>query len=142
MDRASMYSGLEARVPFADHRIMEYLWNVPWEMKCKDGRVKYLLRRAHADLLPPEIVNRRKSPYPKTYHPRYERVLKDALSRILADPNAPARDLIDRKKAAAFMKADAEYGAPWFGQLMAGPQMMAYIIQVNYWMEKYRLTLN
>ncbi len=72
MDRTSMYSGLEARVPFADHRIMEYVFNVPWEMKYRNGVEKTLLRDACADLLPPELLHRKKSPYPKTYHPEYE----------------------------------------------------------------------
>ena len=63
MDRTSMHAGLEARVPFADHRIVEYLWNVPWAMKCKDGVVKGLLRAAADGLLPGEVLYRRKSPY-------------------------------------------------------------------------------
>jgi len=146
MDRTSMHSGLEARVPYADHRIMEYVWNVPWGMKYRDGRPKHLLRQANADLLPPELLNRRKSPYPKTYHPEYERILTDVLREILADPNAPVKDLIDGEKTLAFIRAfkaktPSEYGRPWFGQLMASPQMLAYIIQVNYWMTKFRLSV-
>ena len=72
MDRASMSCGLEARVPFADHRLVEYLYNVPWEMKFQNGVEKALLRDACKDLLPPELLYRKKSPYPKTYSPRYE----------------------------------------------------------------------
>ncbi|MDE6181732.1 MAG: asparagine synthase (glutamine-hydrolyzing), partial [Eubacteriales bacterium] len=72
MDRTSMYSGLEARVPFADHRIIEYLWNVPWNMKYQNGVEKALLRDAMKEYLPTELLNRKKSPYPKTYNPNYE----------------------------------------------------------------------
>ena len=125
MDRTSMYSGLEARVPFADHRIMEYVFNVPWSMKYQNGVEKTLLRDACADLLPAELLHRKKSPYPKTYHPGYEKLLADHLRRIISDPNAPVYPLIDPKKAKAFLAAPKELGRPWFGQLMAGPQLMA-----------------
>ncbi len=141
MDRTSMYSGLEARVPFADHRIMEYVFNVPWEMKYQNGVEKTLLRDACADLLPPELLHRKKSPYPKTYHPGYEQLLTERLSAIVRDPDAPIAPLINRRKAEEFMKSHKELGKPWFGQLMAGPQLMAYFIQINYWMEKYHLSV-
>jgi len=137
MDRASMFSGLEARVPFADHRIVEYVFNVPWDMKYRDGVAKSLLREACRDLLPERLFLRKKSPYPKTYNPNYERLLADRFSEIINDPNSPVMSFIDREKAFSFMKTPAEYGKPWFGQLMAAPQLMAYIIQVNYWLEKY-----
>ena len=141
MDRTSMYSGLEARVPFADHRIMEYVFNVPWSMKYQNGVEKTLLRDACADLLPAELLHRKKSPYPKTYHPGYEKLLADHLRRIISDPNAPVYPLIDPKKAEAFLAAPKELGRPWFGQLMAGPQLMAYFIQLNDWMGKYHLSV-
>lgn len=141
MDRTSMYSGLEARVPFADHRIIEYVFNVPWEMKYQNGVEKTLLRDATADLLPDALLHRKKSPYPKTYHPGYEKLLVERLSEIVDNPNAPIAPLIDRQKAKQFMTAHKELGKPWFGQLMAGPQLMAYFIQINYWMESYHLSI-
>ena len=137
MDRTSMYSGLEARVPFADHRIMEYVFNVPWSMKCRDGVEKSLLREACRDLLPEEILHRKKSPYPKTYNPNYEKLLSEKLQQIMSDPNSPVMAYIDPQKVREFIKTPAEYGRPWFGQLMAGPQLMAYMIQVNCWLEKF-----
>lgn len=141
MDRTSMYSGLAARVPFADHRIIEYVFNVPWEMKYRNGVEKALLRDATADLLPPELLHRKKSPYPKTYHPGYEQALCKRFSEIITNPNAPIAPLIDTQKALRFMESPKEYGKPWYGQLMAGPQLIAYFIQINYWMEKYHLSL-
>lgn len=141
MDRTSMYSGLEARVPFADHRIMEYIFNVPWNMKYQNGVEKALLRDACADLLPEELLHRKKSPYPKTYHPGYEKLLTERLTAIVNDPNALIAPLINRKKALHFIASHKELGKPWFGQLMAGPQLMAYFIQINYWMEKYHLSV-
>ena len=141
MDRTSMYNGLEARVPLADHRIVEYIFSVPWEMKCPDGIVKGLLRHAGEGLLPKEILWRRKSPYPKTYDPTYEKLLGDQLKEVLADANAPVRTLLDTKKVHAFLNSPSDYGKPWYGQLMAGPQMLAYMLQVNYWLEKYKIRI-
>lgn len=141
MDRTSMYSGLEARVPLADHRIVEYIWNVPWAMKCPDGIVKGLLRSAGAGMLPDEVLWRRKSPYPKTYHPEYEQLLGKRLQEVLADPNAPIRQLLDTKKVNDFVNSPSDYGKPWYGQLMAGPQMLAFMLQVNYWLEQYHIEI-
>ena len=138
MDRTSMYSGLEARVPFADHRIVEYLWNVPWEMKARDGVVKNLLRQAGKGLLPDEILFRRKSPYPKTYDKQYEALLAGRVREILEDSDSPALPFLDRKKVLRFLSSPSDYGRPWYGQLMAAPQMMAYIIQIDFWLRLYR----
>lgn len=141
MDRTSMYSGLEARVPFADHRIIEYVYNVPWEMKYQNGVEKALLRDACRHLLPDELLRRKKSPYPKTYHPGYEKLLVQEMNGILNRPNSPILSFVDKKKLQTFMQSPKEYGKPWFGQLMAGPQLLAYFIQINYWMEKYHLSV-
>ena len=142
MDRTSMYSGLEARVPFADPRIVQYVWNVPWEMKAKDGVVKNLLRQSGRGLLPEEVLFRRKSPYPKTYDPRYENLLKDKIREMLAHEDAPVLQFLDRNKVEAFLARPSDYGKPWYGQLMAGPQLLAYLLQINAWMELYQITVH
>lgn len=139
MDRTSMYSGLEARVPFADWRIVQYVWNVPWEMKAKDGVVKNLLRQAGRGILPDEVLFRRKSPYPKTYDPRYENLLKGKMRQLLMDGGAPVLQFLNKDKVEAFLARPSDYGRPWYGQLMAGPQMLAYLIQINDWMERYEI---
>lgn len=141
MERASMYNSMSARVPFADYRIVEYVFNAPWSMKCPNGIVKGLLRHAGEGLLPKEILWRRKSPYPKTYDPHYEMLLGSRLKEVLSSPNAPIRPLLDSRKVQRFLDSPSDYGRPWYGQLMAGPQMLAYMLQVNYWMEKYKLSL-
>ena len=142
MDRASMHSGLEARVPFADHRIIEYLFNVPWEYKFRDGVEKHLLRTATADLLPPELLYRKKSPYPKTYNPGYERILRKRLHAVIDSPSEPLNMLVDAERVKEFLDKPAEYGKPWFGQLMAGPQMAAYLLQINDWLKVYKPEIN
>lgn len=141
MDRASMYSGLEARVPYADHRIIEYMWNVPWEYKCHNGITKGLLRDSAKDLLPKEITYRKKSPYPKTYNPNYEKILKERVASIISDNNAPIIPILNKAEINTILNSTSDYGKPWFGQLMATPQLLAYIIQVNYWLEKFSLSL-
>ncbi len=138
MDRASMHTGLEARVPFADVRIVDYVFNVPWEMKRRDGVEKSLLRDAFADVLPKELLYRKKSPYPKTYNPNYERLLRAKLRAVLAQKNAPLHAFISAEKVDAFLHTPADYGKPWFGQLMAGPQMAAYLLQLNDWLLTYQ----
>ena len=142
MDRTSMYSGLEARVPFADHRIIEYLWNVPWGMKAKDGIVKNLLRQAGCGLLPEEILFRRKSPYPKTYDKGYEALLAGKVREILEDSGSPVLRFLDKKKTEAFLRSPSDYGRPWYGQLMAAPQMLAYVVQIDFWLRQYSVEIS
>lgn len=141
MDRASMYSGLEARVPFADHRIVEYVFNVPWEYKCHNGVVKGLLRDSAKGLLPDEILYRRKSPYPKTYNPKYEELLKTRLREVLNDKSAPLNSIVSKAEVIRLINSPGDYGNPWFGQLCAAPQMLAYLLQINHWMAKYKLSI-
>ena len=137
MDRTSMYNGIEARVPFADHRIVEYLWNVPWSMKYLDNKEKGLLRAAtkKLNILPDEVLYRKKSPYPKTYHPKYDELLITNFKEIINSPNEPINQLLDKNKALSFVDTKMNYSKPWYGQLMAGPQLIAYMLQVNYWMK-------
>ena len=137
MDRTSMYHGLEARVPFADHRIVEYVFNVPWSIKFMGDMEKGLLRNAAKGLLPDSVLFRKKSPYPKTYHPVYEQLLKEEFVRILNSKEEPVLQFIDKKKALRFLETPMSYGKPWYGQLMAGPQMLAYYIQINMWLKEY-----
>jgi len=139
--RMSQAAGVLPRAPFSDHRLIEYIWNVPWEMKCQNGVVKSLLREAFRGILPDDILFRRKSPFPKSYNPEYERILTEMLNGILSS-NAPILGIIDKTKTRRFMQQHKDLGKPWFGQLMAAPQMMAYILQVNYWLEKYNISID
>ena len=87
--------------------------------------------------MPEEVLWRKKSPYPKTYHPQYESMLGEALKEVLATQDAPVKQFLDKEKVKRFLDSPKDYGKPWYGQLMAGPQMLAYMLQVNYWMETY-----
>ena len=138
-DRMAMYNGFELRVPFCDYRLAEYVWNIPWEMKALNGREKGLLRYICKDLLPDEIVDRKKSPYPKTHNPNYLAKVKSMLTDIMDRPNAPINDLLNRSYILDILNTDGKaFSRPWFGQLMTGPQLMAYLCQVNMWLEKYQ----
>lgn len=141
MDRTSMYSGLEARVPFADHRIIEYMWNVPWEMKAKDNTVKNLLRQAGRGMLPDTVLFRKKSPYPKTYDRAYEALLAERVRHIAEDSASPVMRFLDKEKIKTFLSSPSDYGKPWYGQLMAAPQMMAYVIQTDFWLRQYAVEI-
>lgn len=137
-DRMAMYNGFELRVPFCDYRLAQYVWNIPWEMKALNGREKGLLRYVSKKFLPNEIVERKKSPYPKTHNPTYLTAVKSMLSRIMENTNAPINNLLNRNYILEILKTDGNnFSRPWFGQLMTGPQLMAYLIQVNMWLEMY-----
>jgi asparagine synthase (glutamine-hydrolysing) len=141
-DRMSMAAGLEARVPFCDHRIVEYVWNIPWAMKTVDGREKGILRRAMQGVLPDDVLYRKKSPYPKTHNPAYYAAVRGWVGQILSDPASPLHRIVDAGAVRALGAQDAPAsGTPFFGQLMGVPQFFAYLGQINTWMKAYGVTL-
>ena len=138
-DRMSMYSALEVRVPFCDYRIAEYLYGVPWEYKDYKGQEKGLLRHAVGDLLPESIRSRKKSPYPKTFDPRYEALMASRIQALLADPSAPLWNLVQRENVETYLAGESQW--PWYGQLMRKPQTMAYLCQLNFWLRDNKVKL-
>ena len=137
-DRMAMQNGLEVRVPFCDYRIVEYAWNIPWEMKAYKGREKGLLRKAFENELPKEVVYRKKSPYPKTHNPNYLRKVKEELNRIIQNKENKISSILNKEYIKEIVETDGKaFSRPWFGQLMTGPQLMAYLYQVNMWLETY-----
>ena len=138
-DRMGMYNGFELRVPFCDYRLAEYVWNIPWEIKALHGREKGLLRYIMKDELPKEIVDRKKSPYPKTWNPTYLKKVKGMLTEIMQNPESPITSLLNKDDILEILNTDGKsFSRPWFGQLMTGPQLMAYLCQVNMWLEIYK----
>lgn len=138
-DRMSMYNGLEVRVPFCDYRIAEYLYSVPWEYKDYKSYEKGLLREAVKDFLPNEILWRKKSPYPKTHNPEYLKIVSNKLSEIIENYNSPVLSFIKKEELEKLLVTDK--AIPWYGQLMTTPQTIAYFIQINYWLEKYKIII-
>lgn len=141
-DRMSMGASLEVRVPFADHRLVEYTWNIPWEMKNLGGMEKGLLRKAMDQLLPKEVLYRKKNPYPKTYHPLYTTGVQKWLGKIMKDKNSILHELFERQKLIELIESGgSSFKVPWYGQLMAGPQLLAYLGQIHTWFEHYNIQL-
>ena len=138
-DRMSMYHSLEVRVPFCDYRIAEYLYSVPWEFKNWMGREKGLLRKAMEGILPEEVLYRKKSPYPKTFDPNYERIIRNALEQVIQQKNAPLWSITNKDSVVCMLQEESEW--PWYGQLMRRPQTMAYLLQINFWLVHYQVDL-
>ncbi|WP_433788381.1 asparagine synthase (glutamine-hydrolyzing) [Actinomycetospora sp. CA-101289] len=135
-DRMSMASGLEVRVPFCDHRLVQYVFNTPWALKTFDGREKSLLRAATRDLLPASIVDRVKSPYPSTQDPGYEKALRSSVAEVLADREAPVRELVDADALRAAV--DAPQDGP---SIDTDRARMESVLQIDAWLRRYRPTL-
>ncbi len=137
-DRMSMYHGLEVRVPFCDYRIAAYLYGVPWAYKDYQGREKGLLRHAMEGALPEKVLYRKKSPYPKTHHPEYLRLMRQRIEELLPT-DAPVFKIFSREMVQRYIQGEPAW--PWYGQLMTMPQTLAYLLQVNFWMEHYKISL-
>lgn len=137
-DRMSMARGLEVRVPFADHRILSYVYNLPWSLKFKGGVEKSLLRRAMSPYLPDKILNRKKSPYPKTHNPRYEERVRKMLEERLADKNCPLSSLLNKERLASLLQGE---DVTWFGQLMGRPQLLGWLIGLDAFLSAYRVKI-
>lgn len=134
--------GVSVLTPYCDERLVQYVFNVPWGMKRMLGIEKGLLRAAARDLLPEELLMRRKSPYPKTYHPQYTHLIKTRVLQMLSDSSAPLLEVVDREVLERLIQSDLSPAeTPWFGQLMAGPQMLAYLLQINFWLEHYKVSI-
>lgn len=141
-DRMSMGASLEVRVPFADHRLVEYAWNIPWEMKHHEGREKGLLRKALEGILPDEVLYRKKSPYPKTHHPKYTELVREWLSEILEDETSVLHTLFEEEKLKDIVQSGgAAFQTPWYGQLMTGPQLLAHLAQIHVWFKTYNIKI-
>nr|WP_263328371.1 asparagine synthase (glutamine-hydrolyzing) [Neobacillus sp. Marseille-Q6967] len=141
-DRMSMGASLEVRVPFADHRLVEYVWNIPWDMKMYGNREKGLLRKAFEGILPEEVLYRKKSPYPKTHNPEYTLAVQKWMEEILADKSSVLYELFDRQLLVDLVETGGNsFKEPWFGQLMTGPQLLAYFVQLHIWFKDYNINI-
>lgn len=138
-DRMSMASGLQARMPFSDYRLHEYLWNVPWEMKCHDGREKGLLRRAFEGVLPHDVLWRKKSGYPSMHDPIFTRAVQGKLAGKLDDGASPIASLIDVPKVRERLAQAA--ANPSAGGIGGHNHLFAYLLQIDEWLRRYRVNI-
>ncbi|BBH19177.1 asparagine synthetase B [Paenibacillus baekrokdamisoli] len=141
-DRMSMAVGLEVRVPYCDHRLVEYVFNIPWQIKMAGDREKGILRQSLEGVLPNDVLYRKKSPYPKTHNPNYLSAVRTRLLDILNEGNSPLLPLINVRKIREIAESEtASSNLPWFGQLMSGPQLFAYLLQVDMWLREYNVSI-
>lgn len=140
-DRMSMYNGLEVRVPFCDYRIVEYAYNMPWEIKCCSGREKGILREAMKGLLPNSIIFRKKSPYPKTHNPIYTDLVGRKVEAILKNQNSFLSQVLNHENVLEIIEQPEKISSPWYGQLMGGAQILAYIVQLDFWLAEYGINV-
>ena len=136
-DRMTMGATIEARVPFADTKLIEYLWNLPFCYKYRKDTEKYLLREAFKRILPDEILYRKKNPYPKTHHPYFLENVTNLLKERLKNGNL--EKIFDINEINKLLDDNSDYDIPWFGQLMTKPQLIAYLYQIDLWIDKYNI---
>lgn len=141
-DAMSMHSALEVRVPFCDWRLVEYAYNMPWALKSPEGREKGVLRKAFEGELPYQIAWRKKSPYPKTFNPAYFARVKALAEPVLTDTACPLYELLNRDAVVALCQNPDTLQEPWYGQLMRGAQVVAYVVQIYGWVQAYGVTFD
>ncbi|MGI5350357.1 asparagine synthase (glutamine-hydrolyzing) [Streptomyces sp. CA-250714] len=137
-DRLSMANGVEERLPFCDHRLVEYVFNVPWSMKTFDGREKSLLRAATKDLLPRSIVERRKAPYPSTQDAGYDLAMRQELKKIVAEPNSPALPLFDLDAVHEQLTAPSHAASSMAKRALQDETP----VRLNFWLESSDVSLD
>jgi len=141
-DSQTMRSSIEVRVPFASTEILQYLYNMPTEYMFYQGEEKGILRKAFEDFLPEDIAHRKKNPYPKTHSPIYSELIYQKLKESLLDSSNILYSFFDKEKLQHFVETKGQsFTSPWFGQLMTGPQLMAYFYQIYLWGKIYHIQL-
>lgn len=143
-DRMSMAHSLEVRVPFTDIDLVQYVYNIPWEMKNIGNKEKGILREAFKGVIPDEVLFRKKSPYPKTYNEKYSKLVENTLRKIVENKDCKIKEILDLDfiEREILNKSNKEFTRPWFGQLMLRPQLMAYIIQIEMWLREYNIEID
>jgi len=139
-DSQAMAHGLSARVPFADHELVEFIYNLPKKYKYQEGQEKYILREAFSDELPYDIIYRKKNPYPKTFDPIYFKLVSNRLKECLNDESNILNKLFNKNELENIIN-NPNNEIPWFGQLMTTPQLIAYLLQFDMWVNHYKLDL-
>ncbi|MCQ2382140.1 MAG: asparagine synthase (glutamine-hydrolyzing) [Clostridia bacterium] len=142
-DRMAMRCGLEIRVPFTDVNLIQYVYNIPWEMKNYNNQEKGILRAAVSDILPSEVVTRKKCPYPKTVDPVYTSLVEEQVQKLLNNKEHLVWQIVDFDYVNTVLNdTNSSKTRPWFGQLMQRPQYLAFIYQIAMWLTEYHVILD
>jgi len=139
-DRMASAAGISIRCPFADYRIIEYAYNLPWKTKFMTGREKGVLRWAFKDSLPSVVMNRKKSPFPKSFDPKLLAGVKKLALVALNNKNGIVGELIDKQFVLDLIDK-GELQTPWYGQLMRLPQLLGFIIQLDVILNEYNVKI-
>lgn len=140
-DRMTMGASLEVRVPFCDRNLVEFLYNVPFKYKYRSKTEKKLLRDAYKDIVIPDVIERKKSPYPKSKSKKYDEIVKNLVLKALDNKDSILYQIFDIEEVIKLVNSDIEFDIPWYGQLMRKTAMLAYIYQIDYWGRKYNIKL-
>ncbi|ASO19706.1 asparagine synthase (glutamine-hydrolyzing) [Actinoalloteichus hoggarensis] len=136
-DRLGMAVGLELRVPYCDHRLVDYVFNIPWQMKNADGMEKSVLRAAVADLLPPSVLKRKKSPFPVTQDPGYGQLLREQFDAVMTDPSSPVRPLLNEQASTELFRARRPVESTGWGER----RDVEMVLQLDSWLRQYQVRL-
>lgn len=138
----SNHAHLQIRAPFANVALLEYVYNIPWNMKFYDGQEKGILRKAFVKELPEDVLWRKKNPFPKTHNPQYAEIISNILMDRYTDSSSPIHELVDDGQLKKLIDSKgASFQLPWYGQLMSGPQLLAYLYQIDCWIRDYDIKI-
>lgn len=140
-DRMSAGSNLEIRVPFCDNNIIDYAFNMPWEFKATNGKEKGIMREAFKDLLPEEINNRKKTPYPKTFNPAFREGVASQAEKLINDKNSIISQIVNKDTFYNLKNDKIPITEPWYGQLMREPQIFGYLIELDIFFKRFNLQI-
>lgn len=140
-DRMSSGTNLEIRMPFCDNAIIDYAFNMPWEYKAITGREKGIMREAFKDLLPEEINNRKKTPYPKTFNPAFRAGIVTRAEKLINDKNSIISELVNKDTFFDLKNNKIAVTEPWYGQLMRLPQIFGYIVELDIFFKRFNLKI-
>ncbi|MDE7264212.1 MAG: asparagine synthase (glutamine-hydrolyzing) [Anaeroplasmataceae bacterium] len=140
-DRLTMGASIEVRVPFCDKDLVDFLYNVPFKYKYRSKVEKKLLRDAYKGTVIDEVIERKKSPYPKSNSSEYHKGVVKLLEEVLLDSNSILYEIFDIHKIRDIMQSDEELEVPWYGQLMRKTAFLAYLYQIDYWFKTYKIKL-
>ncbi len=140
-DRLTMAASIEVRVPFCDKDLVDFLYNVPFQYKYRNKVEKKLLRDAYEGTVIDEVIQRKKSPYPKSNSSEYHEEVVQLLKHTLEDKNSILYEIFDIEKIQAIIDSKEELEVPWYGQLMRKTAFLAYLYQIDYWFKAYKIKL-
>jgi asparagine synthase (glutamine-hydrolysing) len=133
VDRMGAAAGLRTHLPFLDHRFVEEVWDLDYNLKCAQGIEKDLLRKAFTGWLPPEIIHRRKSGFAVVKNPAYTGEVVGYLGELLARRSEePLFQIVDPDRLSAVLA-----GTGWADGTFSAPPILPRLVMLDLWMKEY-----